>query len=34
MDSYGDGGIEGDITNLTENKQVLKFKWNNLNSSW
>lgn len=31
MDSYGDGGIEGDITNLTENKQLLKFKWNNLN---
>ena len=31
MDNYGDGGISGDIFNISENKQVLKFKWDNLN---
>ena len=31
MDTYGDGGIEGNIHNDSDNKRLLKFKWNNLN---
>ena len=32
MDNYGDGGINGIITNQDDNnKKVLTFKWNNLN---
>lgn len=31
IDTYGDGGMEGDIYNVSDDKQILKFKWNNLN---
>lgn len=31
VDSYGDGGIDGDIYSNTDQKQLLKFKWSNLN---
>lgn len=31
MDSYGDGGIDGEITCLHNNKNLLSFKWSNLN---
>lgn len=30
MDSYGDGGLEGNITSIYESKNLLKFKWVNL----
>jgi metacaspase-1 len=33
VDTYGDGGIEGDIYNESDEKQILKFKWNNLDWS-
>ena len=32
MDNYGDGGLNGFITNQDDNnKKVLTFKWSNLN---
>ena len=31
MDSYGDGGIDGKIISLGNNKQLINFKWSNLN---
>lgn len=31
IDTYGDGGIDGNVTRLDNNKQLLNFKWSNLN---
>ena len=33
MDSYGDGGIDCNITEVNTNKNILKFNWTNLNWS-